>query len=372
MVSETTTRTTASIQTSEVSLATGDVLHNMGCSVVQSTTEVVNNDPALAPSKILSHSAADAAGIDLNAIGKVEARKIMSEEHKVLGFRPPHGSLATEAQAAAAKHPEVSEGVQPPPTDKLKEAAREDAMRILAERTPESSSPNGKHSSDEGNLPKSQHHAPIAQVDPAIDLTSLSEADARKLMSLEHRALGYRPPPGSLAAEAQAAASKHPNPEPIPGHEVDHTVADGILKEVAYKDAQRIKATRQLEETGDSVSDKNTIAHGSKPRRKSKGSQAGSPPTKGTNLPESIQNLVIDSPLDVRDQNGKEIPDEKIEERLEAGNRDEKLQQVEGILESEKEREETKALEKAESGGMPAMNRSETTDSVQIVGDILG
>lgn len=35
--------------------------------------------------------------------------------------------------------------------------------------------------------------------------------DARKLMSHEHRALGFRPPPGSLAAEAQAAAAKHPD-----------------------------------------------------------------------------------------------------------------------------------------------------------------
>ena len=32
--------------------------------------------------------------------------------------------------------------------------------------------------------------------------------DARKLMSHEHKALGFRPPPGSLAAEAQAAAAK--------------------------------------------------------------------------------------------------------------------------------------------------------------------
>lgn len=28
-------------------------------------------------------------------------------------------------------------------------------------------------------------------------------------MSHEHRALGFRPPPGSLAAEAQTAAAKH-------------------------------------------------------------------------------------------------------------------------------------------------------------------
>lgn len=37
----------------------------------------------------------------------------------------------------------------------------------------------------------------------------MTTEDARKLMSHEHRALGFRPPPGSLAAEAQAAAAKH-------------------------------------------------------------------------------------------------------------------------------------------------------------------
>ena len=54
----------------------------------------------------------------------------MSVEHKVLGFRPPQGSLAAEAQAAAAKHPEVK-GVSPPDPEKLKEAAKIDAERIL-------------------------------------------------------------------------------------------------------------------------------------------------------------------------------------------------------------------------------------------------
>lgn len=53
-------------------------------------------------------------------------------------------------------------------------------------------------------------------------------------MSHEHKALGFRPPPGSLAAEAQAAAAKHP--------EGDGTSADEeALKEVALKDAERIK-----------------------------------------------------------------------------------------------------------------------------------
>ena len=89
-----------------------------------------------------------------------EARKIMSVEHKVLGFRPPHDSLAAAAQAAAARHPEgevvedeATEDVFDGPAvstttngngngkgqkrrlsidaQKLREAAREDAQRIL-------------------------------------------------------------------------------------------------------------------------------------------------------------------------------------------------------------------------------------------------
>ena len=60
-----------------------------------------------------------------------EARKVMSEEHKILGFRPPHGSFAAEVQSIAAKHPEGKPGAVPPDTGKLKEIAREVALRIL-------------------------------------------------------------------------------------------------------------------------------------------------------------------------------------------------------------------------------------------------
>ncbi|KAI0810962.1 hypothetical protein BC629DRAFT_1589703 [Irpex lacteus] len=144
---------------------------------------------------------AEAVGIDLNIIGKAEAKKIMSIEHKVLGFRPPQGSFAAEAQAAAAKHPEVP-GVQLD-SEKLKEAAKIDAQRILAERNQSS----GSESPTSSTVDKA-----AAVLDdgttPDVDLTTLSEADARKLMSHEHRALGFRPPPGSVAAEAQALVAK--------------------------------------------------------------------------------------------------------------------------------------------------------------------
>ena len=55
----------------------------------------------------------------------------MSEEHKILGFRPPHGSFAAEVQSVASKHPEGRPGID---TTRLREIAREDALRILAER----------------------------------------------------------------------------------------------------------------------------------------------------------------------------------------------------------------------------------------------
>lgn len=51
----------------------------------------------------------------------------MSEEHKALGYRPPPGSLAAEAQAAAAKHPHSTAGVD---AVTLAKAALEDAKKI--------------------------------------------------------------------------------------------------------------------------------------------------------------------------------------------------------------------------------------------------
>jgi hypothetical protein len=52
----------------------------------------------------------------------------MSAEHKALGYRPPHGSLAATVQAAAAKHPHVE--LSPEEKRKLEEAVKKDAERI--------------------------------------------------------------------------------------------------------------------------------------------------------------------------------------------------------------------------------------------------
>ncbi|KAF5391960.1 hypothetical protein D9757_003264 [Collybiopsis confluens] len=154
--------------------------------------------------------------IDLTDIGEVEARKIMSYEHKALGYRPPPGSLASQAQAEAAKHPKG--GPSPPDPTLLKKAALSDAAKIESERG---------------------HPIPKSTVVDGIDLTSISESEARKLMSEEHKALGYRPPPGSLAADAQAAASKHPEGKP------EHKIDPLVLTEAAIKDAARISAERR-------------------------------------------------------------------------------------------------------------------------------
>lgn len=53
----------------------------------------------------------------------------MSDEHKALGYRPPPSSLAAEAQAAAAKHPDASASVDP---TTLAKAAFEDATHIAS------------------------------------------------------------------------------------------------------------------------------------------------------------------------------------------------------------------------------------------------
>ena len=66
-------------------------------------------------------------GIDLDKVGVKDARIIMSEEHKSLGYRPPPDSLAAKAQRSSAKHPDSSLGLD---IAALREAAKADAERI--------------------------------------------------------------------------------------------------------------------------------------------------------------------------------------------------------------------------------------------------
>lgn len=143
--------------------------------------------------------------IDLDKISAAEASKLMSEEHKNLGFRPPASSLASEAQSAAAKH--ATGNLAKHDIGTLEGAAREDAARVARERA-------GVES--EG-----------------LNIQSLSEDQVRQLMSEEHKELGYRPPPGSLASEAQSEVRKKQR-------DVDYEA----IHEAAVRDARRIQRER--------------------------------------------------------------------------------------------------------------------------------
>lgn len=116
----------------------------------------------------------------------------MSEEHRALGYRPPPGSLAAMAQAAAAKHPDASAGVDPAT---LAQAALEDAKQIAAERSSNESA--SSHSSASSPDPTAQLH-----------LNTISAPEARTLQSEEHKLLGHRPPAGSVAAQAQSVVDQ--------------------------------------------------------------------------------------------------------------------------------------------------------------------
>ncbi|KAH7924321.1 hypothetical protein BV22DRAFT_1066942 [Leucogyrophana mollusca] len=133
----------------------------------------------------------------------------MSKEHKALGHRPPPGSLAAQAQAAAARHPQGTGGRAD--SDVLTLAALSDADRI----------------GQRGATGATQ----------SVDLDNIGEAEARKLVSIEHRALGYNPPRGSLAAEAQRAAAKHPSA----GGQLD----DSTLTQAALNDAIDVEDRQQ-------------------------------------------------------------------------------------------------------------------------------
>ncbi|PIL26074.1 hypothetical protein GSI_11828 [Ganoderma sinense ZZ0214-1] len=269
---------TAAIMTSEVPLATGDVFRTTHTPAIPpphdpsppttdggGVSQKKNQSQSPTQSHSQSHkrtssTASDmarAAGIDIEAVSMAEARKIMSEEHKILGFRPPHGSFAAEVQSVASKHPEGRPGTAPVDTTRLREIAREDALRILAERktSPETSPVrptaaakvlhDGGGAETAGGEAKLVATAPVqarhAPRSPGINLNTINATDARILMSHEHRALGFRPPPGSLAAEAQSAAAHHPEGD---GSRVD----DNMLREVAVRDAERIKADREIGE----------------------------------------------------------------------------------------------------------------------------
>jgi hypothetical protein len=168
--------------------------------------------------------------IDLSKVGTSDAATIESAEHKALGYRPPPGSLAAEAQAAAAKHPEASLGVS---EAQLAEMAREDAMKVEKQRASRSSDNAG----NEGNGTRNAN-ADAGVNEVTLDLSSLNTHDAAAIQSTEQKALGYRPPQGSLAAVAQFSVAQHPNASGV-------TLSDSQLKEAAVQDAAEVELERR-------------------------------------------------------------------------------------------------------------------------------
>ncbi|KAI8972595.1 hypothetical protein BD414DRAFT_469290 [Trametes punicea] len=192
----------------------------------------VEPPPALKPPTPPPTTASTTASIDLDSIGEAEARKIVSEEHRALGFRPPDGSLAAQAQSAAARHPQGS--LIPPDEKTLTEAAEADAVRVAGEMGGQPS-----YRMQHVTVPGKGRLLSAAET-LGIDMRGVGRNEANLVMSEEHSELGYRPPAGSLAAEAQSAASQHPQGEPG----VEHP--DPIsLVEAAREDAERVAAERE-------------------------------------------------------------------------------------------------------------------------------
>ncbi|EJD34337.1 hypothetical protein AURDEDRAFT_131217 [Auricularia subglabra TFB-10046 SS5] len=163
------------------------------------------------------------AGIDLAQVNAREAARLMSEEHKMLSYRPPAGSLAAQAQAAAAKHPDAP-GAVGGDMRELRRLAQDDVARIQAERGSGNRTGNRKGRSvgvQTGNQGAEVGVAGVA-----------SSAAVSKIQSVEHKALGYRPPKDSLAADAQRAAVKNPD--------ADGNVDATVLAGVTVQDVERI------------------------------------------------------------------------------------------------------------------------------------
>ncbi|OSD03727.1 hypothetical protein PYCCODRAFT_1408813 [Trametes coccinea BRFM310] len=405
-MTETVTRTPPAVMTTEVPLVAGDVLRATDTPAVSpptasppppsngsrrtgSPTGSVKSTKSSKGHRRTSSAASDiakAAGIDLDAVSMAEARKVMSEEHKVLGFRPPHGSFAAEVQSIAAKHPEGKPGASPPDTNKLKEIAREDALRILAERKTNTGAdkdalpPNVKPVNGNDKHVTPARHSPPA---PGVNLNKISATAARVLMSHEHRALGFRPPPGSLAAEAQSAAARHPDGD---GTHLD----DETLREIALRDAERIKADRELnivegvnvstigKDGAAVIQSEETRALGHPPPSGSLASEAqsaaerhpGGGSFKPDGNPAQLEELKEAARHDAERLRAQE-ESAKVQEAKELERRPPSPPKVDKAVETEPLTEAPPEVVRTLTT-TPPLSRTETGDSVEIVGDVVG
>ncbi|RPD60816.1 hypothetical protein L227DRAFT_610909 [Lentinus tigrinus ALCF2SS1-6] len=163
-------------------------------------------------------TASTTASVDLDSIGE--------------GYRPREGSLAAQAQSAAAHHPDGS--LIAPNEKALVEAPEADSVRVAGELGGQTTY-------------KMQHIAVPAKArlqsaaeTLGIDLRGMGKTEARQIMSEETSELGYRPPTSSLASEAQSAAHFHPQGEPGVEHPGPTT-----LRIAAREDAERVVSERE-------------------------------------------------------------------------------------------------------------------------------
>ena len=103
----------------------------------------------------------------------------MSEEHRALGYRPPHGSLAATAQAAAARHPDAHAGVD---ATTLAQAALQDAKHIEASRA--SKSPSSASSSPSSTKARRASDVSSVSMEP-LQFATIAAPEARILQSEE-------------------------------------------------------------------------------------------------------------------------------------------------------------------------------------------
>ena len=136
----------------------------------------------------------------------------MSHEHRALGFRPPPGSLAAEAQAAAAKHTEPSK-----PRRNSNEPARKPRQQSMTVATAPGTNAHVRRGSSE-TRGKPRQNSSGANGNGAVGARRGSNEHAKLRRGSGERNGGAR------RASAVAPANK-----------------DELLREAALRDAERIK-----------------------------------------------------------------------------------------------------------------------------------
>ncbi|KZS95407.1 hypothetical protein SISNIDRAFT_347572 [Sistotremastrum niveocremeum HHB9708] len=152
--------------------------------------------------------------IDVNHLSKDQARKLMSAEHKALGYRPPPGSLAAQAQSVISKH--EKEEVTGKITEDVARTIQSAEHKAMGHRPPPGSvsaqvqAAAAQNAQDGGNRTLDEIAPGLKEI---AEGTPVTKDLANTLESVEHKALGYRPPHGSLAAQAQSVAAKNETDE---------------------------------------------------------------------------------------------------------------------------------------------------------------